>query len=142
MDSEALWAQLQRLDWRDARVLMVRGETGRDWLGDTLGLRGAQVAHVSAYRRVVPVLDSEQQAVVAEALRQPHRHGWLFSSSQAVANLALAIPQAAAVDWARSWALGTHPRIAERAAQAGFGRVSSVRPLLEAVVACIQSTEL
>ena len=75
-------------------------------------------------------------ALLQTAVRQPARHLWFFSSSEAVGHLA---PHGEAADWAAARAVATHPRIAERAAQLGFGRVAQARPTLAAVVACIQS---
>ena len=43
-DSESLWRQLTAQDWQGACVLIVRGDGGRDWLGQTL--RGDRRAHV------------------------------------------------------------------------------------------------
>jgi uroporphyrinogen-III synthase len=39
------------------------------------------------------------------------------------------------VDWSQATALTTHPRIAASARTAGFGKVFSCRPALDAVVA-------
>lgn len=137
-DSESLWLQLARQDWQGARVLIVRGDGGRDWLADTLRGRGAQVDHVAAYRREAPVFDAAQRALLAAALREPASHLWYFSSSEAIDHLerhsAGLSPR-----WAEARALATHPRIAERARQLGIKRVTECRPPLEAVVACIQS---
>lgn len=136
-DSEALWARLRgQRDWRGAEVTIVRGDGGRDWLARTLREAGATVRHVAAYRRAVPVLDARERGVLSDACAAPARHLWLFSSSEAIANLQVLALQAA---WADAVALATHPRIAARAQQAGFGRVVACRPEPEAVVACIQS---
>lgn len=135
-DSEALWAQLQKHDWRGREVLVVRGAGGRDWLTDTLREHGARVEHVSAYRRGAPQLDAAQHALLRAALAQPREHGWLFSSSEAIDQLAVLAP---AADHAAAHALATHPRIAARAREAGFGAVAECRPSQEAVAACIQS---
>ena len=135
-DSEALWAQLEPLSWQGAEVLIVRGDGGRDWLADTLRRHGAQVAFVQAYRRVPPTFDAPAAALLDTAVRQPGRHLWFFSSSEAVGHLAA---YGDAADWAAARAVATHPRIAERAVQLGFGRVVQARPTLAAVVACIQS---
>lgn len=135
-DSEALWAQLRRHEWRGRDVLVVRGEGGRDWLTDTLREHGAQVGHVSAYRRGAPQLDEPQRALLRAALDHPREHGWLFSSSEAIDQLAALAPDTA---HAPARALATHPRIAARARAAGFGNVLECRPSQEAVAACIQS---
>lgn len=136
-DSEALWARLAGDDWQGARVLIVRGDGGREWLAETLGARGAVVEHLAAYRRCRPVMDGAQRAVLAQALSDPDAHVWLFSSSEAIDNLeALAGPGA---DWTRSRAVATHERIAGRAQRLGFLQVALARPSLAAVSACIQS---
>ena len=136
-DSESLWLQLARHDWHNASVLVVRGDGGRDWLADMLREHGAQVGHVAAYRRALPQLNAEMRAVLNAALAAPASHVWLFSSSEAIANLAaLAPPQ---TNWHAGRAIGTHPRIVAKALQQGFGDVVAARPSLGAVVACIQS---
>ncbi|MES1161549.1 MAG: uroporphyrinogen-III synthase, partial [Rhizobacter sp.] len=116
---------------------VVRGDGGRDWLADTLRRHGAQVDHVAAYRRAAPRLDAAERALLHAALAAPAAHLWFFSSSEAIAHLeALASPGA---DWRSAQAIGTHPRIVERARQTGFVQVVEARPSLDAVVACIQS---
>ena len=138
-DSEALWEQLRAIDWNAQPVLIVRGDGGREWLAETLRAHGAQVSAVCAYRRCVPRLDEAQRAIVAAALREPRRHLWFFSSSEAIANLEAI---AAEADWSRARALATHPRIAESAQRLGFDEVARARPAFEAVRACIQSIAL
>lgn len=138
-DSEALWEQLRAIDWNAQQVLIVRGDGGREWLAETLRAHGAQVSAVCAYRRCVPRLDEAQRAIVAAALREPRRHLWFFSSSEAIANLEAI---AAEADWSRARALATHPRIAESAQRLGFDEVARARPAFEAVRACIQSIAL
>ncbi len=136
-DSESLWARLSQHDWRDAEVLIVRGEGGgRDWLAATLRSQGAQVSHLAAYRRVAPLFSAPERAVLDVARAAPAGHLWLFSSSEAIDHLAQMLPGAA---WAGAQAVATHPRIAQRARGLGFSSVTEVRPALDAVVACLQS---
>jgi uroporphyrinogen-III synthase len=68
---------------------------------------------------------------LAQALADPASHCWLFSSSEAVGHLSRLAPSA---HWQASRALVSHPRIAQAARDAGFGRVDLVEPGLEAVV--------
>jgi len=136
-DSESLWAQLRRHDWQAARVLVVRGDGGRDWLADTLRDAGAQITRLAAYRRCVPQLSVAEQGLLHAATATPEAHLWLFSSSEAIDNLAALAPAATA--WDRARAVATHPRIVARARQLGFASVTEARPTLAAVVACIQS---
>ncbi len=91
LDSEHLWPEIQRVaggDWTGRHALLVRGDGGREWLGDRLREAGAQVAAVSVYRRQCPVLDDASHQQLAAALHQPDRHIWLFSSSEAIGYLA------------------------------------------------------
>lgn len=130
-DSEALWAVLQpRCAWPGASALVVRGESGRDWLAEALRQQGAQVHFVEAYRRTVPVPGPAGHALLQRALARPAAHCWLVSSSEALGHLPQLAPGA---DWSTACALATHPRIAEAARRLGFGRVQVVAPTPEAV---------
>jgi uroporphyrinogen-III synthase len=122
-DSDALWAQaLAPRAWAQRRVLIVRGADGRDWLAERLRAAGAQVAFVAAYERRCPRLDAAAAALLADARARPRDHLWLFSSSEAVANLGAL---AAGADWRAARALASHPRIEAAARALGF---SDVRP--------------
>ena len=139
-DSEALWARVRANIRPGLRVLIVRGgdaegrPAGRDWLAAQLQAAGAAVDQVAAYRRGAPALDAAQRALAASAASDGSR--WLFSSSEAIANLRAALP---ARDWSSAVALATHPRIAQAARDAGFGVVREVQPTLDAVAASIKS---
>lgn len=135
-DSEALWARLAGHDWAGRSVLVVRGEDGRDWLAETLRSRGATVDFVAAYRRRPPALGVGEQHLLQQALQAPHAHLWLFSSSEAVGHLRALAP---AADWSRSAAVASHPRIAQAAQAAGFGRVERALPSAAAVAALVRS---
>ncbi len=129
-DSERLWPLLQAADaWRGRRMLLLRGDGGRDWLMQRLREAGAEVMPLSVYRRSAPQLDARELTSLRELLRQPAL--WLFSSSEALDHL-----QALAGDteWASLQALVTHPRIAERAGRLGM-QVQIVRPQPEEVAA-------
>jgi uroporphyrinogen-III synthase len=136
-DSESLWAELQAQAWGGAEVLVVRGDGGRDWLGDRLREAGARVSHLAAYRRAAPRLGTTTRGILAAALASPASHLWLFSSSQAIDHLAALAPPDAA--WVESHAIATHPRIVARARQLGIVDTVEARPALADVIACIQS---
>ncbi|MEO6031108.1 MAG: uroporphyrinogen-III synthase [Burkholderiaceae bacterium] len=143
-DSEALWEQLEPLDWHEASVLLVRGDGGREWLAETLRARGARVDALTTYRRSRPVLGIEEQRLLDTALQHPTSHLWLFSSSQAVVHLGQMAGGGAPEDddarrWAGAHAIATHPRIAEQARVLGVGHVLESHPTADALVACIQS---
>jgi uroporphyrinogen-III synthase len=130
-DSEALWARMGNRSWAGCKVLVVRGEQGRDWLAQQLQAAGAQVAFVSGYRRLPPVLDAAGLALLRAALAEPAAHCWLFSSSEAVGHLQRLVP---AASWRTSHALASHPRIVQAARGAGFGQVDEVAPGVAALL--------
>lgn len=142
LDSEHLWPELQRLagaDWHGRRALLVRGDGGREWLGDRLREAGAAVSAVSVYRRACPTLSDETRALLTAALAAPESHVWLFSSSEAIGHLAtLEQGTRGGVEphrWAGVRALATHERIAASARALGVGHVVLVRPDAAAVAA-------
>lgn len=137
-DSEALWQTLRTQDWRGAKVQLVRGDGGRDWLADTLRAHGAEIGFVSAYQRVAPQWDSTAQGLLDAALAQPADHLWFFSSSEAIDHLLAHLGRTATQLPVGARALATHPRIARRAEAAGFAPVWQSLPTLAGVVACIQ----
>ncbi len=150
-DSETLWPliqpQLAAARAAGQCVLRVRGTddpqpdaihpdygSGRDWMGEQLVQAGITVRTVVAYQRQAPRWTDAQR----EAVRQlaDARHLWLWSSSQALQNLQKLLPQQ---DWSRACALATHPRIAGKAAAAGYQSVLQTRPTLHDVSQSIQS---
>lgn len=132
-ETESLWAAVSGEAWAGRRVLVVRGEDGRDWLADTLRGAGASVGFVAAYRRSAPAmpLAADEQAVLDAAVADPSQHVWLFSSSEAVRHLQQIAP---AHGWSAARAIASHPRIAAAARQAGFGRVDEATPTVPAIV--------
>jgi uroporphyrinogen-III synthase len=147
-DSEALWASVGQRDWQGSRVLIVRGASaassassasvGRDWIAQQWQAAGAQVDFVGVYQRRAPTLTQAQ----AERARTASVDGsvWLFSSSEAVANLAR-MPDLAGTDWSRARAIATHPRIVDAARAAGWGVVVASRPALHDISATLRSIE-
>ncbi|SEK39505.1 uroporphyrinogen-III synthase [Roseateles sp. YR242] len=136
LDSEHLWPEILRVaggDWNGRAALMVRGDGGREWLGDRLREAGAAVEAISVYRRQCPVLDAPSRHQLAQALASPQNHIWLFSSSEAVGYLASMASPESGTDWATLRAITTHERIAERARALGLRHVVLVRPEATAV---------
>jgi uroporphyrinogen-III synthase len=58
-NSESLLAMPELMAVDGRKILIVRGQGGREHLGDTLGRRGATVAYAEVYRRVPAVIDPE-----------------------------------------------------------------------------------
>ena len=146
-DSEALWQVAGRHDWQAARVLLLRGQTqgaaapnaaGRDWLTQQLRAAGAQVDMVTVYERRAPQLSRSQINWAKAASRDGSI--WLFSSSEALANL-MQQPALADTDWRGACAVATHPRIAQALQAAGWGVVQESRPLLSDIVMALRSIE-
>lgn len=139
-DSEALWREVMpqvRPGWR---VLLVRGtgadgSTGREWLAQQLQQAQAEVEQLAVYERRLPAWTDVQRAAAREAAGDGSV--WLFSSSEAIANLRALVSH---VDWTRARALATHERIAQAARDAGFGHVTQARGTLEAVVRTLESS--
>lgn len=139
-DSEALWALVHAQVRPGTRVLIVRGgeadghPAGREWLARTIDAAGGQYDTLVSYRRIVPVFDEAQRRLALTA--QDAGAAWVFSSSQAIANLAQALPQGR---WHAACAVATHERIAQAAQAAGFGRVCVSHASTQAVAASIES---
>jgi uroporphyrinogen-III synthase len=133
-DSEALWSAICAWPWAARPVWIVRGNGGRDWLGQQLRAAGADVRVVQSYARAAPVLADGERALLAQALAEPVRWIWMFSSSEAIDHLEALVPDAR---WDAGRALASHPRIAERATALGFGAVTIVSPSPAAVAAIV-----
>ncbi|HTH79396.1 MAG TPA: uroporphyrinogen-III synthase [Ramlibacter sp.] len=139
-DSEALWEVVKNQCKRGDRVLIVRGGdagagiAGRDWLAEQLAAVGVQVEQVLAYERAAPGWTAAHEQLASDAAKDGSM--WLFSSSQAIAQLRRCAP---GVKWSSARAVATHPRIAQAARDAGFGVVCVSRPPMDAVVRALES---
>jgi uroporphyrinogen-III synthase len=143
-DSEALWHLVGKQVTPGSRVLIVRGSdasgrrddaagVGREWFADRVKAAGGRVDFVAAYQRGAPEL-SEQELEMA---RRAAIDGsiWLFSSSEALANLLACLPEQ---NWRLARALTTHPRITLAVKNAGFAQVDESRPTLNDVMASLK----
>ncbi|HYP71666.1 MAG TPA: uroporphyrinogen-III synthase, partial [Variovorax sp.] len=139
-DSEALWQIAQPQVRPGTRILFVRGgdaqglPEGRDWLSRQVSDAGAGQETVVTYRRVPPAWNPQERRMAEAAAADGSV--WLFSSSQAIANLGAMLPD---TDWSGARAIATHPRIAQSAQAAGFGHVLPSLAQLDALVASIES---
>ncbi|RZT41322.1 fused uroporphyrinogen-III synthase HemD/membrane protein HemX [Cupriavidus agavae] len=134
-DSEALWSELDTSPGAFAgqRVLIIRGNGGRDWLGERLREAGATVEAVEAYSRTLPEPSAMQWQAVRDSLRpDAPPYGWLLTSSEAVRNLdALARLHLSPQEHERLkqvQCIAPHARIAAQAQALGFAHVLPAAP--------------
>lgn len=121
--SEALF-EILRHSMIPRRVLIARGQTGREWLAQHLIELGADVEKITAYVRVPIELTPQQVDELSHAVSGPSPIIYI-TSSDSVATLLHAIrPVPEARDWfLQGTALTIHPRCADRLHEAGFARV-------------------
>jgi uroporphyrinogen-III synthase len=126
-DSEGLLAleALQAPAVAGRRVLIVRGEGGRELLAETLRSRGAEVEYAEVYRRVQPPLEPA-------ALDGPGRAGAidavLLSSGEALDHLLRALPLAAHPWLEHVTLVVPSTRVAEQARRSGHPLPPVVAP--------------
>ena len=143
-DSEALWAQLDAAALAGKPVLIIRGNGGRDWLGDRLREAGAQVEAVEAYQRTLPEPTAMQWQAVRDNLRPGAApHAWLLTSSEAVRNLDVLVRQHLSPQEDASLrqvqCIAPHARIAEQALALGFAHIQRAAPGAAGLLAaCLQ----
>ncbi len=124
-DSEALLALGPMHEVAGKRIVIFRGEGGRQLLGETLSARGAQVVHVECYRRVRPQADS---APLLEAWQRGEVDALAVSSAQGLDNLLEMLGDAGGSLVLRTPLFVSHERIAEGARQHAFAQVLVAGP--------------
>jgi uroporphyrinogen-III synthase len=130
-DSESLWPQLAVAGpWAGARVLLVRGDGGREWLADRWREAGAQVEPWAVYTRRCPTPSEVERQKLMDWMQARPAPLWLLSSSEAVGHWR----QLAGGALPALPVLATHPRIAAAARAAGL-QVTEVAPQVAAVAA-------
>jgi uroporphyrinogen-III synthase len=116
-DSEALLEMPAMRDAAGRRVLIFRGEGGRELLGETLRARGAAVEYAACYRRAVPV--AEPAALLA-AWANGQVDAVTMTSSEGLRNFCTLVG-AAGRDFLKNTPLFVpHPRIGQAAREAGL----------------------
>jgi uroporphyrinogen-III synthase len=157
-DSEHLLATLDLESLRGRRVLIVRGDSGRELLADGLRAAGIEVVPVAAYRRSVPLLTLELGATLRRLLAQ--EHDWIVTSSEALRGLLHLLEQldqeneasdadhrathqadrrSTVVTLQQQHLIVPHARIAQTAAELGCSRVTLTGSGDELVLAALQS---
>jgi len=132
-DSEALLDALDQTLHLDSlvgkRVLLVKGDGGRELLAQTLQAMGVAVDAVTAYHRSAPQPSEAQwQRLHALLAGPPQQVVWVVTSSEGLRHLdALARAHLDAAQLAtlrRTQVMTPHPRIAETARSLGFDTVT------------------
>ncbi|MBU3580390.1 uroporphyrinogen-III synthase [Polynucleobacter sp. 73C-SIWE] len=133
-DSEGLWHELQALgwDWNHKKVIIFKGEGGREWLADTLVKAGATVEAISTYTRVPLDLDNPAWHAIHEM--DFSKSLWLLTSSEAVRYLGQVLQDQFHQGLQSASALCSHHNIADAAEQVGFGEVFTTDPGDEALI--------
>jgi len=133
-DSEGLWQELQGLkwDWTNKKIVIFKGEGGRDWLADTLKKAGATIETISTYTRIP--LDVDNPAWQAIGEMDFSKSLWLLTSSEAVRYLGDIAKDQFAQTLESASALCPHHNIADAAELIGFGEVFTTEPGDEALI--------
>ncbi len=126
-DSEAVLAlpEFSADAVRGRRVVIFRGDGGRDLLGETLTARGAQVVYVTTYRRFVPAADPKP---VLDPARAGTLDALLLTSSEGARNLAAMVGEEGMALLGQVPVFVPHTRIAAFAREAGFRVVIETGP--------------
>ncbi len=124
-DSEALLELPPLQDMAGKRVIIFRGDGGRDLFGDTMKARGALVDYVTCYRRTKPALDP---APLLKLWSDGRLDAITITSSEGLRNLYEMVGKLG-----QSWLKKTptfvpHARIAEQARALGFTQIILTGP--------------
>lgn len=116
-DSEGLLAQPELQNVAGLRVMIFRGDGGRELLGDTLKARGAKVEYATCYLRSKSDLDIGVLLAVAP-------HAISITSSEALVHLWSMLDEQSRARLAAVPLLVPHDRIADAARQQGWQHVT------------------
>jgi uroporphyrinogen-III synthase len=122
-DSEGLWKTLQHLNWEwpSKKVIIFKGEGGRDWLSKTLKDAGANINLIDVYSRIpLSAEDASWKQVSAIDLT---RSMWLLTSSEAVHHLGKVMQEEFGRALTTAVAICSHINIAHAAKEIGFGKI-------------------
>ena len=116
-DSESLLASPYLQNVRDRRIVIFRGDGGRELLGDTLTARGARVEYAACYRRGKPVFDT---APLIHAWERHRIAAVIVTSSEGLRNFCEHIGAAGRAWLGETLTVAPHPRIAAVARDLGL----------------------
>lgn len=131
-DSESLLELPDFADMTGRRVVIFRGDGGRELLGDTLAARGARIEYAECYRRRRPSTDC---APLMKAWARNELHAIVVTSSEGLRNLFDMVGKLGQ-SWLRKTLLVVpHARIADTAAALGLSNVVVTEPEDEGILA-------
>jgi uroporphyrinogen-III synthase len=140
-DTEHLLQALDLQALRGAKVLIVRGESGRELMADSFRAAGAEVTVLPAYRRAVPQLTPALAARLT-ALADDGAD-WIITSSESLRGLAALLNElnklTIVANMQHHHLIVPHSRIAETARELGFQNVTLTGSGDERVLAALQS---
>ena len=131
-DSEALLEMAAMQDMGGRRVIIFRGDGGRELLGDTLQARGAAVEYIECYRRGKPSLDT---APLLKLWARDELDAITVTSSEGLRNLFDMVGPLGQAWLRRTAVFVPHARIAEQAAALGLTNVVATGPADDGLVA-------
>ncbi len=135
-NSESLLALPQMADLTGQKILIVRGQGGREHLATTLTARGGTVRHAEVYRRIKPHIEDR---LWQQYWQDGHIHAVILTSGEAFDHLHAGLGNLTD-EWARSIPLVViGDRIRQMARERGWQRVLSApsatdQALLEATI--------
>jgi len=140
--SEGLFARLVADGLDRGRVLLLRAQAGRDWLGQQLSARGARVEALEVYRRC-PVQPSSAACAELAAALGTGAVAVVVTSSEAVGVLDAQVRSqpALARRLREGRALASHPRIAAALRAAGYRDVAECAPSADGILAALASRD-
>jgi len=130
-DSEALLDLPQMRAVAGWRIVIFRGDGGRDLLGDTLLARGASVEYAECYRRSKPDIDASP---LVGLWARNELSGIVITSSEGLRNLFEIVGSAGRPSLMKTLLFVPHPRIAETAHALGLTQVVLTEPNDEGIL--------
>lgn len=122
-DSEALLALAELQQLTGKRVVIFRGEGGRELLGNTLIQRGATLEYAVCYRRSKPEVDAHAVAALLQAWTRNELHAITVTSSEGLRNLFSMLGESGQPWLKQTPVFVPHERIAQIGRELGLTRV-------------------
>jgi uroporphyrinogen-III synthase len=140
-DSQTLLEALDFAFLRGKRVLILRGETGRELLADALRKKNIDVSQIAAYRRTAPDLNGARREHLSQLVKS--ENDWIVTSSEALQNLMRMVDQVSGssgvTEVQQQNIIVPHVRIKETALMLGFKNITLTGSGDERVLAALQS---